>query len=46
MNAHAIAALNTRPPSDDTTEAWVEHTVAVTLAWSALDAAVRPEVDR
>lgn len=44
MNAHAIAATHMRPPSDDTAEAWIEHTAAVTLAWSALAATIRPEV--
>ena len=41
MNAHALAALHTAPPSDDTTETRIEHTAAVTLAWSALDREVR-----
>ena len=45
MNAHALAAMHTAPPSDDTTEAWIEYCAAVTLAWSALDAAIRPEVE-
>lgn len=47
MNAHALAALTTRQPeTHPTTEEWIVHTVAVTLTWSALDRAVRPEVDR
>lgn len=43
MNAHALAALHTAPPSDESTEAWIEHTAAVTLAWSALVMAIRSE---
>lgn len=47
MNAHALAATTTRQPDHyPTTEEWIEHTAAVSLAWSALEAAVRPEVDR
>lgn len=32
MNAHALAAMHTRPPADDSTQAWIEHTAVVTLA--------------
>lgn len=47
MNAHALAATTTRQPDGwPTTEEWVVHTAAVTLAWSALDVAIRSEVDR
>lgn len=46
MNAHALAALNTRQPeTHPTTEEWVEHTVCVMLAWSALSAAVEREIE-
>ena len=42
MNAHALAATHTRQPETHlTTEEWITHTAAVTLAWSALDRAVR-----
>lgn len=42
MNAHALAAVHTRQPeTHPTTEEWIAHTAAVTLAWSALDRAVR-----
>lgn len=45
MNAHALAASTTRQPeTHPTTEEWVAHTAAVTLAWSALDTIVRDEV--
>jgi hypothetical protein len=46
MNAHALAAIHTRQPEDASLEAWIAHTAAVTLAWSALVVAVREEVDR
>lgn len=46
MNAHALAATTRQPDGWPTTEEWIAHTAAVTLAWSALDAAVREEVDR
>lgn len=47
MNAHAIAALHTRQPDDwPTTDEWIEHCAAVHLAHSALDAAVRDEIER
>ena len=46
MNAHALAALNTRQPeTHPTTDEWIEHTVCVTLAWSALSAAVKREIE-
>lgn len=45
MNAHALAATTTRQPeTHPTTEEWIVHIVTVTLAWGALDAAVRSEV--
>ena len=45
MNAHTLAATTTRQPETHlTTEGWIAHTAAVTLAWSALDAAVREEI--
>ena len=41
MNTHALAATTTRQPEmHPTTEEWIVHTATVTLAWSALDAAV------
>lgn len=46
MNAHALAARYTRQPDGwPTTEEWVAHTAAVTLAWSALDREIRGAVE-
>lgn len=47
VNAHALAALTTRQPeTHPTTDEWIVHTITVTLAWDALEAAVREEVSR
>ena len=46
MNAHALAAVTTREPADDSEEEWIRHTVAVTLAWRSLDRAIREEVEQ
>lgn len=46
MNAHALAALTTGENDEQTTlDEWIAHTVAVTLAWEALQAAVRDEIE-
>lgn len=46
VNAHALAALNTRQPEDwPTTEEWIVHTVCVSLAWSALHETISREIE-
>lgn len=45
MNAHALAAVHTRQPAEETREAWIVHCTAICCAWGAFDAAVRRELE-
>ena len=44
MNAHALAAVNTREPTDDSYAEFVRHVAAADCATSAFVGAVREEV--
>ena len=45
MNAHALAAVTTREPDDDSREEWIAYCVAIQFAWRSLDRAVREELE-